>query len=147
MVEVDDKINQIFVSILIDPSESLSYVSPIIVENFKLNKVKHNKSWLVQLATGTKRKVVELVKDCMITLDGMETSVDLNILPLGSYDIIIGVDWIEKHATIVNCKNKTFDCLDELGQNRIIKGIPRVVSVRHISSLHLKRNAIKGCEI
>jgi predicted aspartyl protease len=110
----------------------------MIVENCKLNKVKHNKSWLVQLATGTKRKVVELVKDCMITIDGMETSVDLNILPLGSYDILIGMDWLENHAAVVNCKNKTFDCLDELGHNRTIKGIPRGVSVRQISSLQLK---------
>jgi hypothetical protein len=37
----------------------------------------------------------------MITMDGMETRVDLNILPLGSYDLLIGMDWIEKHATVV----------------------------------------------
>ena len=43
----------------------------MIVENYKLNKVKHNKSWLVQLATGTKQNVVEIVKGCMITMDGM----------------------------------------------------------------------------
>jgi hypothetical protein len=42
----------------------------------------------------------------MIIIDGMETSVDLNILPLGSYDIVIGMDWIENHATRVNCKIK-----------------------------------------
>jgi hypothetical protein len=54
MVEIEGMINQKYVSILIDPGASLSYVSPIIVEDCKLNKVKHSKSWLVQLATGTK---------------------------------------------------------------------------------------------
>ena len=51
-------LNQKLVSILIDPGARLCYISPIVVENCKLEKVKHNKPWLVQLATGTKRKVV-----------------------------------------------------------------------------------------
>jgi hypothetical protein len=83
----------------------------------------------------------------VLTLDGMETGVDFNILLLGSYDILKGMDWIEKNAVVVNCKNKTLDCLDEVGHNRTIKGIPCGVSVRQISSLQLKQNAIKGCEI
>jgi hypothetical protein len=80
-------------------------------------------------------------------MDGMETKVDLNVLPLGSYDLLIGMDWLEKHAVVVNCRNKTFDCLDELGQGKTIKGIPHGVSVRKIYSLQLKINARKGCEI
>jgi predicted aspartyl protease len=54
MVEVEGKINKKYVSILIDLGASLIYVSPMIVENCKFNQVKHNKSWLVELATGTK---------------------------------------------------------------------------------------------
>jgi hypothetical protein len=56
MVKIEGMINQKFVSVLIDPGEILSYVSPTIVEDCKLNKVKHKKSWLVQLATGTKKR-------------------------------------------------------------------------------------------
>jgi hypothetical protein len=63
MVEIEGMLNQKLVSILIDPGASLCYISPTVVENCKLEKVKHKKSWLVQLATGTKRKVVEMVKD------------------------------------------------------------------------------------
>jgi hypothetical protein len=54
MVEIEGMINQKYVSILIDPGASLSYVSPIIVKYCKLNKVEHSKSWLLQLAIGTK---------------------------------------------------------------------------------------------
>jgi hypothetical protein len=92
MVEVEGMINQKLVSILIDPGASLSYISPTIVEGCKLDKIKHKKSWLVQLAIGTKKKVVELAKDCTIIMDEMETKVYLNILPLGSYYLLIGMD-------------------------------------------------------
>jgi hypothetical protein len=57
IVEVEGKIHFNNVSILIDPGASLSYITPSLVESNKLKKVKHAKSWLVQLAMGTKRKV------------------------------------------------------------------------------------------
>jgi len=77
----------------------------------------------------------------------METKVDLNILPLGYYDLLIGMDWMEKHSTIVNCHENTFNYLDDSRKGRRIKGIPRGVSVKNIFDLQLKINARKGCEI
>ena len=61
----------------------------------KLSKVKHDKPWLVQLARCTKQKVSEIVKECEVNLNGFPTKVNLNILPLESYDIIIDTDWLE----------------------------------------------------
>jgi hypothetical protein len=57
MVEVEGMISNHLVSILIDPGSNLSYVAPQTVEKCKLQEVKHVKSWMVQLATGTKIKV------------------------------------------------------------------------------------------
>jgi len=54
MVEIEGKINKKIISILNDPGESLNYVSLVVVEDCKLNKNKHKKSWFVQLASGTK---------------------------------------------------------------------------------------------
>ena len=64
MAEVQGMIQNHLVSILIDPGASLSYVSPSIAEKCNLSLKKFEKSWLVQLATGTKRKVVNYVESC-----------------------------------------------------------------------------------
>ena len=56
MVEIEGKVLNTSISILIDPSAFQSYVSPKIVETCKLDKVKHEKPRLVQLATAMKRK-------------------------------------------------------------------------------------------
>jgi hypothetical protein len=45
IVEVEGKIHDNRISILIDPATSLSYVTPSLVEINKLNKLKHAKSW------------------------------------------------------------------------------------------------------
>ena len=54
MVEIEGKILNTSISILIDPGACRSYVSPKFVDDCKLGKVKHDKPWLVQLATCTK---------------------------------------------------------------------------------------------
>ena len=84
MVKIEGKVSNTSNSILIDISDYRSYVSLKIVYTCKLNKVKHEKPWLVQLATGTKRKVSELVRDGEVHMNGFLAKVDTNILPLGS---------------------------------------------------------------
>ena len=82
------------ISILIDPGASLNYISPRIVELCKLVSSKFDKPWIVQLATCTKRKVTRFVKNCELLMNCLITHVDFNILPLGSYNILIGMDWL-----------------------------------------------------
>jgi hypothetical protein len=80
-------------------------------------------------------------------MNGVNTKEDLNIIPLGSYDCFIGMDWLEKHRVILYCYNKDFTCLDGEGNSRTIQGIPRPIYVREISTLQLKISFRKGCQI
>jgi hypothetical protein len=93
-------------------------------------KRKHEKYWLVKLAIGTKRKVTELVKSYSVDMKGTSNKAELNILPLGSYDCLIGIDWLDHHHALLDCRNKRFTCLDEEGNQVIIQGIPRAMSTR-----------------
>jgi hypothetical protein len=112
-----------------------------------LEKRKLGKASLVQLATGTKRRIHDMVRSCSISLNGVNTSIDLNIIPLGSYDILIGMDWLDKHHVVLDFHNKTFTCLDGNRKQSIAKGVPRPISIREISSLQLKRCFRKGCQL
>ena len=92
MVEIEGKILNTYISILIDPDACRSYVLPKIVDECKLGKVKHDKPWLVQLATSMKHKFSNIFKECEVKLNGFPMKVNLNILPLVSYNILIGMD-------------------------------------------------------
>ena len=59
----------------------------------------------------------------------------LNVLPLGSYDILIGMDWLEQHRVVLNCYDKTFTCINNDEKLISVKGIPRKTTVRQISAL------------
>jgi hypothetical protein len=147
MIEVEGKINDQPIAILIDSGASHSYLDPKMVERFQFPRSKLGKPWLVQLATGEKRKINEMVKACPMEMNGLCTKVDLNIIPLGSYDCLIGMDWLDEHHVVLDCYNKAFTCLDEEGNLRTVQGIPRVVTIREVSSLQLKKSYRKGCQV
>ena len=56
------------------------------------------------------------------------------------------MDWLEQHRVILNCYDKTFTCLNSDEKIVSVKGIPRKITVRQISTLQLKRVVRKGCK-
>ena len=123
VVEMEGIIANHLVSILIDPGSNLSYIAPKAVDKCKLKPHKHAKPWLVQLATRTKRKVAEVIPACQFTMGGFPTQEILNILPLGSYDMLIGMDQLATYKTRLDCYHKTLECVSEEGRRITLQGI------------------------
>ena len=80
-------------------------------------------------------------------MNGLVTCVDLNVLPLRFYDVLIGMDWLEAHKVNLDCYNKTFECMDEEGNPRVVRGIPKVISLRQVSTMQLKKLCRKGFQL
>jgi hypothetical protein len=70
-----------------------------------------------------------------VNMDGFSTKVDLNTIPLGSYDCLVSMDWLENHQVILDYCNADFTCIDEGGNLRKVQGISRPISIGEISSL------------
>jgi hypothetical protein len=68
-------------------------------------------------------------------MNGLNTKEYLNILPLGSYDCLIGMDWLGQNYALLDCHNKEFNFLDEEGNQRKVQGIPKAVTIKEISTL------------
>ena len=54
-----------------------------------------------------------MLEKCPLVINGLITCVDLNFLPLGSYDVLIGMDWLEAHKVKLDYYNKSFECTNE----------------------------------
>jgi len=66
---------------------------------------------------------------------------------LGSYDIIIGMDWLEKYKVILNNYENPFVYKDENNTIRIVQGIKKPVFVRKIPVMQFKKCMNKGFQI
>jgi hypothetical protein len=73
--------------------------------------------------------------DCIINLGDIAMKVNLYVMILGSYDIVIGMDWSELHDAILNCKTKWLSLTDDLGHCRVIVGRNQGGSLIFIYSL------------
>jgi hypothetical protein len=84
---------------------------------------------------GAKQKVGGKGTCCIVNLGEFVTRANPYITILGSYDIVIGMDWLELHEVILNYKTKWWSLFDDEGQRCMIVGQNHGVSLRFISSL------------
>jgi hypothetical protein len=75
------------------------------------------------------------------------TQATLNILPLGSYDLLIGMDWLATHKARLDCYHKNIECVRKEGKRITLQGIRKLVSVRQISALQMRKYWQKGCPL
>jgi hypothetical protein len=136
MIEVEGKISIQPVVILIDSEAIHSYIVPDIVVIFHLKRENLEKSWLVQLSTRAKKRINDIVRSYPINLKEVNTIAYMNIIPLGSYDILIGMDWLEQCHAMSYRHNKTFTCVNEEGKQIIVKGIPSVGVTSHTPRIY-----------
>ena len=65
------------------------------------------------MAFGAKKKVGGKVMGCALNLGEFVTRVNLYITILRSYDVVIGMDWLETHEAILNYKTKRLSLVDD----------------------------------
>jgi hypothetical protein len=134
-------------SVLIDPRATNSFIYSDVLKRLKFKEVEQDEFRYAKMTSGAKQKVGGKVKDCNINLGDFITNVNLYVTVLGSYDIVIGMYWLEYHNVILNCTMKRLSLLDDLGQSRVIVGRNQGVSLRFISSLKLQKSMCKGCKL
>eukprot|EP00253_Pinus_taeda_P006899 PITA_06899 len=83
----------------------------------------------------------------MVEFEEQPVTADLNALPLGSYDILIDMDWLEKHWSLVDCKTKIIYYRDQQGNRKEMQGIKQPVQVRPITANQLMKCIRKGCQV
>jgi hypothetical protein len=101
----------------------------------------------VHLDIGTKKRVSELVEEFPLEMNGLTTLERLNIFPLDSYEDLIGMDWLASHNVKLYFYSKTFDCVEDDRNSKVLKGISKAISIRKKSALQLKKILIYGFQV
>ena len=87
------------------------------------------------LDIGTKKRVHHRVRCCAFELKGMPTPTHLNVIPFGSYSMILGMDWIYLHRMNVYCYDKAIEYLDDNGEKRILHRKKKPTSVIMVTTM------------
>ncbi|KAA3487298.1 Gag-Pol polyprotein [Gossypium australe] len=128
---------------LIDPGSTHSYICENLVSSKKL-PVEFTKFMIkVSNPLGKYVLVDKVCKNCPLLTRGYCFSADLMLLPFAEFDVILGMDWLTLHDTIVNCRRKTIElkCQD----NEIFR-IESSELPAMISSMSAQKCVRKSCE-
>ena len=100
---------------MIDLSAIESFIFGAALKRIKVKVVEQDDFSFVEMASGTKQKVGGKVTGCALNLGEFVTRANLYIMILGSSDVVIGMDWLESHEAILNCKTKRLSLVDDEG--------------------------------
>nr|GEX96619.1 putative reverse transcriptase domain-containing protein [Tanacetum cinerariifolium] len=78
-----------------------------------IDLVKINASYEVELADGRVVSTNTVLKGCTMNLVNHPFEIDLMPIELGTFDVIIGMDWLVKHDAVIVCGEKLFVYLTE----------------------------------
>ncbi|KAJ9536443.1 hypothetical protein OSB04_un000378 [Centaurea solstitialis] len=93
-------------TVLFDSGTGRSYVSlefrPKISKKSQNLKEEH----IIEYSNGELAKASKVVRKCTLGLSGKEFSIDLIPIKIGSFDIIVGMDWMSYHRATICCAEK-----------------------------------------
>ncbi|KAI3821524.1 hypothetical protein L1987_09092 [Smallanthus sonchifolius] len=99
-------VNSQYASILFDTGADKSFVSLNFEPLLAKTQSQLEKTFTVEVANGDSLTIESIIYDCSLELNDHTFPVNLVPMPLGSFDIIIGMDWLSNHHAEVICFEK-----------------------------------------
>jgi hypothetical protein len=94
------------VLILVDSGSSTSFVNKQLADKLT-GAIPLKTPCRVHVADGSQHPCQAFIPQCTWFSQGQQFATDLKILPLGAYDVILGMDWLEEHNPNIDWVGKT----------------------------------------
>nr|GEY20403.1 putative reverse transcriptase domain-containing protein [Tanacetum cinerariifolium] len=99
-------LNNRYVFVLFDSSFDRSFVDTRFSAMLDIDLIKIGASYEVELSDGRVASTNTVLKGCNLKLINRIFKIDLMPIELGTFDVIIGMDWLVKHGVVVVCGGK-----------------------------------------
>ncbi|GJX85063.1 putative reverse transcriptase domain-containing protein [Tanacetum coccineum] len=109
-------LNDHFVTVLFDSGADFSFVSTKFAPLLKVKPSIVNPGYVIEVADGKKVEVDRVIRDCKLELGSSLVSINLIPLGHGSFDVIIGMDWLSQHKAVIVCHDKVVEIPVEDGR-------------------------------
>nr|GEW10751.1 hypothetical protein [Tanacetum cinerariifolium] len=99
-------LNTYYASMLFNSGSDRSFVSSTFSALLEVAPSTLHASYAVDLVGGRISKTNVVLRGCTLGLLGHSFDIDLMPVELGSFDVIIGMDWLAKYHTLIVCDEK-----------------------------------------
>ncbi|KAD4889198.1 hypothetical protein E3N88_21271 [Mikania micrantha] len=137
-------LNNVYASILFDTGADRSFISSEFSKLLDMTPTPLDYKYTVELADGKLIETQHIIKGCVLTLADHQLVIDLMPVTLGSFDVVIGMDWLSaNHAEIV-CNEKVVRVTLPSGEQISIQGERRGIPLNIMSCMKASKYLKKG---
>ncbi|GKE73561.1 reverse transcriptase domain-containing protein [Tanacetum coccineum] len=137
-------LNNRYAFVLFDSGSDKSFVDTRFSSMLNIDPVKIRASYEVELADGWVVSMNTILKGCTLNLVNHIFEIDHMPIELGTFDVIIGIDWLVKHDAVIVCGEKVVRI--PYGNKMLIvesdKGVSRL---KVISGIKARKYVERGC--
>ncbi|GJR77383.1 putative reverse transcriptase domain-containing protein [Tanacetum coccineum] len=102
-------LNNQFATVLFDSGADFSFISTKFAPLLNVEPCIVNPSYVIEIADGESVKVDRVICDCKLELGNSLFTIDLIPLGHGSFDVIVGMDWLSKNKVVIVCHEKVVE--------------------------------------
>nr|GFC82898.1 hypothetical protein [Tanacetum cinerariifolium] len=139
-------LNNHYATVLFDLGVDRSFVSTKFSTLINIKPVEIDTSYEVELADGKIVSTNNVLKGCTLNLLNHSFPIDLIVIELGSFDVVIGMDWLSKNDAAILCGEKKVR-IPLKNKALIIKGDRNQSCLKIISCIKARKYIENGCEL
>ncbi|GKC69961.1 putative reverse transcriptase domain-containing protein [Tanacetum coccineum] len=99
-------LNDHFATVLFDSGADFSFISTKFAPLLNVKPSIVSPGYVIEVANGKKEEVDRIIRDCKLELGNSLFTIDLIPLGHGSFDVIVGMDWLSKNKAEIVCHEK-----------------------------------------
>ncbi|GKD03618.1 reverse transcriptase domain-containing protein, partial [Tanacetum coccineum] len=99
-------LNQHLAKVLFDSGADRSFISISLASMLNIPSITIDTFYDIEMADGNLVSTNTVIKGCTLTLLNQPFEIDLMLIKLGSFDVVIGMDWLSKYHAKILCDEK-----------------------------------------
>nr|GEX83896.1 putative reverse transcriptase domain-containing protein [Tanacetum cinerariifolium] len=99
-------LNNCYVSVLFDTGADRSFVSTAFSSQFDIASTVLDHDYAIELADGRIDDINTVIRSCTLNFLNHPFNIDLMPVEMGSFDVIIGMDWLSSYQAVIVCADK-----------------------------------------
>nr|GFD02436.1 putative reverse transcriptase domain-containing protein [Tanacetum cinerariifolium] len=143
-------LNNCYASVLFDTSADRSFVSTAFSSQFDIAPNVLDHDYVIELADGRIVDVNTVIRSCTLNFLNHPFNIDLMPVEMGSFDVIIGMDWLSRYHAVIVCADKIVRI--PWGRETLIfhgdgSNQEHKTRLNIISSAKTQKYMLKGCQV
>ncbi|GJZ54393.1 putative reverse transcriptase domain-containing protein [Tanacetum coccineum] len=102
-------LNDQFATVLFDSGADFSFISTKFAPLLNVEPCIVNPGYVIEIADGKSVEVDKVIRNCKLELGNSLFIIDLIPLGHGSFDVILGMDWLSKNKAVIVCHEKVLE--------------------------------------